>query len=234
MFASEFPGSRTCGKRVLHKNLLLINPQKTKLVLFGTRQPTSFPGFSPTRPTERVSLSLSCSVGRVGENPGNEVARQLVSKLQHVTVPFLGQELTPLSSDKDLGIILDSNLPLSEHISTLAFSLLSNLCEISRVRHLFTKDVLNIILNSLIFSNLFYCSTVWSGKFKQNIKKLPLMQNFVARILSDTRKYDHISPMHELSWVTVKELLPLRDTTMIYKCLNSLTPSYLSSRLTEH
>ena len=30
---------------------------------------TSFPGFSPTRPT----LSLSRSVGRVGENPGNEV-----------------------------------------------------------------------------------------------------------------------------------------------------------------
>ena len=38
---------------------------------------TSFPGFSPTRPTEREtergSLSLSRSVGRVGENPGNEV-----------------------------------------------------------------------------------------------------------------------------------------------------------------
>ena len=45
---------------------------------------TSFPGFSPTRPTERArerpwtsvfqGLSLSRSVGRVGENPGNEVA----------------------------------------------------------------------------------------------------------------------------------------------------------------
>ena len=59
MFASEFPGSRTCDGMALRKNLLLKNPQKTKLVLFGTRQPTSFPGFSPTRPTERVSLSLS-------------------------------------------------------------------------------------------------------------------------------------------------------------------------------
>ena len=33
--------------------------------------------------------------------------RQLVSKLPHFTVPFLGQELTPASSAKDLGIILD-------------------------------------------------------------------------------------------------------------------------------
>ena len=39
--------------------------------------------------------------------------------------------------------------------------------------------------------------------------------------------------MHDLGWLTVKELLRLRDATMIYKCLNGLTPSYLSSKLTE-
>ena len=65
-----------------------------------------------------------------------------------------------------------------------------------RVRHLFPKDVLNIILNSLIFSKLLYCSTVWSSTFKQNIKKLPLMQNFAACILTDTRKYYPIRGTH--------------------------------------
>ena len=60
------------------------------------------------------------------------------------------------------------------------------------------------------------------------------MQNFAARILTDIRKYDHICPiLHELDWLTVKVLLRLRNTTMIYKCLNGLTPSYLSSKLTE-
>ena len=55
------------------------------------------------------------------------------------------------------------------------------------------------------------------------------MQNFAARILTDIRKYDHICPiLHELDWLTVKVLLRLRNTTMIYKCLNGLTPSYLS------
>ena len=42
---------------------------------------------------------------------------------------------------------------------------------------MFTKDVVNIILNSLIFSKLFYRSTVWSGTFKQNINKLQRMKN---------------------------------------------------------
>ena len=142
--------------------------------------------------------------------------------------------MTPASSAKDLGIILDSNLNFTAHISTLPSSVLSSLCQISRVRHLFTKDVLNIILNYLIFSKLFHCSTVWSGTFKQNIKKLQLIQNFASRILTDTRKYDHISPiLHQLGWFTVKEPLRLQDTTMIYKCLNGLAPRYLSSNLTE-
>ena len=40
------------------------------------KPPTSFPGFSPTRPTLlSLSLSLSRSVGWVGENPGNEVVK---------------------------------------------------------------------------------------------------------------------------------------------------------------
>ena len=57
------------------------------------KRSTSFPGFSPTRPTEReretLSLSLSRSVGRVGENPGNEVGKRfekIVSKALYYIV----------------------------------------------------------------------------------------------------------------------------------------------------
>ena len=115
-------------------NKLLINPDKTKLILFGTKQ--------------------------------------LLSKVLAIRVPFLGQQLIPVSSVKDLGIILDSNLTFNEHVNTLASSLISILCQISRVRHLFSKSVLTTILNCLVFCKLFYCSTVWSGTFAYNINKL--------------------------------------------------------------
>ena len=48
----------------------------SSLVFFSLSSSTSFPGFSPTGPAERErerALSLSRSVGRVGENPGNQV-----------------------------------------------------------------------------------------------------------------------------------------------------------------
>ena len=175
-------------------NHLLVNPDKTKLLLFGTRQ--------------------------------------LLSQLRDVTVPFLGQELKPVASAKDLGIILDSNLNFNDHVTSLSSSLLSTLCQVNRVRHLFSREILNTILNSLVFSKLFYCSTVWSGTSKDNVHKLQLLQNFAARILTNTKKFDHISPiLNELGWLTIEELLNLRDVIMIYKCINGLAPNYLSSKL---
>ena len=136
-------------------NYLLINPDKTKFIIFGTRQ--------------------------------------LLARLEDVTISFLGKELSPLPSCMDLGIIFDRYLSFNEHIDCLSSSLLGKLCQINIVRHLFTKDVLTVILNSLVFSKLFYCSTVWSGTSQQNICKLQLLQNFAARITTGKKKYDHIS-----------------------------------------
>ena len=116
---------------------------------------------------------------------------------------------------------------LPDHIASLTSSFLSTSAQINMVRHFFFKDVLYIILNSLVFSKLFYCSTAWYETSKENIHKLQLMQNFVGCVLTNTKKFDHITPViRELGWLTIEELLRLRDVTMIFKCLNGLVPSY--------
>ena len=157
--------------------------------------------------------------------------RQLLSKIPDVRVPFLGQNLAAVPLVKDVGIILDSNLTFNEHVKTLTSSLVSTMCQISKVRHLFSKSVLfTIFLNCLVFSKLFYCSTIWSGTFKHNIHKLQLIQNFGARVLTNTRKFDHISPvLREPDWSSIKHLLLVRDVTQLYKIVNGLAPSYLNS-----
>ena len=47
--------------------------------------------------------------------------------------------------------------------------------------------------------------------------------------------FDHITlVLHELGWLTIEELLCLRVVTMIFKCLNGLVPSYLSTKFVKH
>ena len=146
----------------------------------------------------------------------------------------MGQQLKPVASCKDVGILLDSGLTFNEHVASLTSSLMSSLCQINRVKHLFPKNVILLVINALTFSKLFYCSTVWSGTSKQNINKLQLVQNFAARILIGVKKYDHVSSaLKELGWLSIERLLQLRDVTMVFKCFNNLAPIYLCNKLSK-
>ena len=60
-----------------------------------------------------------------------------IKKTGDASVPSLGQELTPVQSAKDQGVMRDSNLTFNEHVSSLQPSLLSTLYQINRVRYFF-------------------------------------------------------------------------------------------------
>ena len=78
--------------------------------------------------------------------------------------------------------------------------------------------------------------TFKSSVSKVTIKKLLLLlvQNFAACVLTDTEKFDHISPvLQELGWPSIKDQLLARDTTQVYKIVNGLAPLYLSRKLSK-
>jgi hypothetical protein len=59
----------------------------------------------------------------------------------------------------------------------------------------FNKDTLKLIIESLqsVLSELFYCSAVWANTSDSIIKKFQLVQNFAVGIITNARKYDHIT-----------------------------------------
>ena len=149
-------------------NQLLLNPGKTKLMIFGSRQ--------------------------------------MRAKFQFRFLSFMGKDIVPTDTAKDLGVTLDSNLTYDEHIIKTASSCMSRL---GRVKHVFDKRTLLMIINSLVFSRLFYCSNVWSNTSKCNINKLQTVQNFACRIVSGARKFDHVTPI-KLAYSSKPALLPER------------------------
>ena len=58
-----------------------------------------------------------------------------------------------------------------------------------------------------------------------------LVQSFATRVLTDTKKFDHISPVLRELGPSIKDQLLVCDTTQVYKIINSLAPLYLSSKL---
>ena len=90
---------------------------------------------------------------------------------------------------------------------------------------------IHYIVNSLVFCKLLYCSSVWANTTKKNIELLQTVQNFAARIVSGTRKFDHVTPiLKQLQWLPIVKQLEVRDATMVFKCLNGLAPPYLCQK----
>ena len=78
---------------------------------------------------------------------------------------------------------------------------------------------------------LYFCSNVWANTSKTNVRKLQKILNFAARILTGTRKNEHITPvLNNLRWLSVPAMLALYDAILTFKCLRGLAPNYLSSR----
>ena len=108
----------------------------------------------------------------------------------------------------------------------------ASLTQISRVKHMFDKNTLMAIINALVFSNLFYCSSVWSNTATTHLLKLQAEQNFAARIISDTRKFDNITPILKdlRRRLPVKSQLCYCDVVLVFKFMSGLTPPYLALR----
>ena len=61
------------------------------------------------------------------------------------------------------------------------------------------------LVHAFMTSRLDYCNALLGGCSARLINKLQLVQNAAARVLTRTRKYDHISPvLSTLHWLPVK------------------------------
>ncbi len=183
------------------------------------------------------SLHIYAAIVFLHANPGKTKimffgTAQMLKKIpEHTKFLFLGKAIQPVQSAKDLGLIMDSTLSFDEHIQDLVSSCMKKLHQISRIKNLFAPRTLEMIIQSCVLSKLFYCSSVWSATSHKNISKLQTVQNFAARLLTGTRKYDHITPvLKQLKWLPVEKILYLRDCVMTYKCMKNRAPEYLCQR----
>ena len=145
-----------------------------------------------------------------------------------LSITLLSKKIISSKSAKNLGVTMDCSLTCDEHVTEVTSKCRGSLCQINRVNYLFDRRTLITAINSLVFSKLLYCSSVWANTTKKNIELLQTVQNFAARIVSGTKKFDHVTPiLKQLQWLSIIKQLAVRDATMVFKCLDGLAPPYL-------
>ena len=136
--------------------------------------------------------------------------------------------LTATNQARNLGVIIDSDLNLNSHLKFITKSAYYHLKNIARIKGFLSQQELEKLIHAFIFSRLDYCNGIFTGLNKKSIRQLQLIQNAAARVLTNTRKLDHITPvMKSLHWLPVSQRIEFKILLLVYKALNGLGPKYM-------
>ena len=121
------------------------------------------------------------------------------------------------------------------HVSSLVRSCNFQLRRIGRIRKFLTQDCCEKLIHAFITSRLDNGNCLLYGLPDYQIQRLQRVHNTAARILTLTRKYDHITPiLRDLHWLPISQRIKYKIVLLTYRCLNGLAPAYLSDLLVPH
>ena len=142
-------------------------------------------------------------------------------------VDILGSQLCPTDKVRNLGVVFDSNFSFSQHVSSVCKSCFIHLRDLRRIRRHLPKTAAIALANALVSSRLDYCNSLLRNLSNRDLHKLQCIQNSLARIVTYTSKFSHITPvLKSLHWLPIYYRCIFKTATLIYKYLVSGQPKY--------
>ena len=107
-----------------------------------------------------------------------------------------------------------------------------HLRNIRSIRPFLTRSACETVVHAYVSSRLDSGNSLLCGITDKRLKQVQRVQNMAARVITNTRKYDHITPvLRELHWLPVKARIQFKLLCLVYKCQNACAPVYLSDLL---
>lgn len=152
-------------------------------------------------------------------------------RLSNVTLKVGDDEITPKENVRDLGCWLDDRMTMQTQVKNTVRASYYHLRNINRIRRNLDDEACAKVINATVTSRLDYHNALISGSHQCIMKKMQLLQNHSARVLTRTNKRDHISPvLRQLHWLPVKERCDFKLLTMVHSALHKAdAPQYIKA-----
>ena len=130
--------------------------------------------------------------------------------------------LTASDTVRDLGVTLDAQLTMKNHVDGVARSCFYQLRQLRSIRRSVPSDALHTLVHAFTSTLIDYCNAVLNGVFDAVIRQLQAVLHAAARLITGVRRNDHITPTLRdiLHWLNVSQRIAIKIPLMTYNCIH--------------
>ena len=136
---------------------------------------------------------------------------------------------------RGLGVVFDDTLTMTNHVNGICRNASFAIRKIGKLRRYLDQNSAEKLVHAFVTSRLDSCNAILYGLPDRELSKLQRVQNAAARVVTLTRKHDHITPvLRNLHWLPVRQRIIFKLMLMAFKSLYGSAPSYISELITRY
>ena len=151
------------------------------------------------------------------------------SKLQVPHLKIGSSIVTPVYCN--IGLYMNSVMDMGQQVQKICQSCYFHIFSIGKIRHLLNNKSTEILVHAFIASRLDDGNALLYGISKYLLAKLQRVQNAAGRLITRTKKQEHITPvLVSLHWLPIKQRIQYKLLLLAYRVIHGHRPSYLAHK----
>ena len=155
---------------------------------------------------------------------------RFISNLSGIKLTLDDVIINPTVTLRNLGVVFDPVFNMSGQISSVVKCVHFHLRNLSRIRRFIDQDTCKLAVQALVFSRIDYGNALLLGATDFDLTRLQRLQNRAARLIFLVGRDTSSAPLlRRLHWLPIRKRIEFKILVIIYKCVNSQAPDYLSN-----
>jgi Reverse transcriptase (RNA-dependent DNA polymerase) len=154
--------------------------------------------------------------------------RQL-AKVDRALIAEMFPHISFSQTVRDLGVTLDQELSLSQHVNAVTRSCYYQLRQLRVVSRSLSHEAAVVLVHAFVTSRLDHCCSILAGLPLELLGRLDRVLRAAARLVGHIPKYAPVSVYMRdvLHWLPVHQRISYRVAALVRRCLAGNAPSYL-------
>ena len=155
-----------------------------------------------------------------------------LKKVKIESIKVGNHEIKTVESVRNIGAMFDKRMKMKAQVKHMCKGAWHNIHSIGKIRQYLTQDQTKTVVHAHVISKLDNNNSLLTGIPQYVRRRLQLAQNAAAKLVTDLRKFDHVTgAMKELHWLPIEKRVIFKCLLIAYKALNGTGPSYIREML---